>query len=242
MSDSGLSTKLLEVSKFVTTAFRSPSLQDCYDATASFYENVFGENQELYSDVIVEFLERRHPQRYRNALDLGAGTGILTRKLLRISDRICGVDFSFGMLEQATAAQYDSGDINYLAGNILSLPLADKRFDLIVALGVMTHILPEHFEDFVREIDRVADESAEVVIAMTPLPWRLFFARRESFEVTAADRILTASYNFVQETLGLDERRGVYCPELFRAEFGKRGYCVEHHTIKNLALVVARRA
>lgn len=240
MGNSSLPTKLLSVSRFATTAFRSSSLRDCYDATASFYEDVFGENQELFSDVVIQFLKDRRPEQYWQALDLGAGTGILTRKLPRVSDKVCGVDFSFGMLQQAAAAQGDSGSIGYVAGNIFSLPLADDTFDLIVALGVMTHILPGYFEAFLREVDRVAATSADIVIAVTPLPWRLFFARRESFEVTAADRLLTASYNFVQEALGLDERRGVYNPELFRVEFGKLGYCVEHRTIRNLVLIIAR--
>lgn len=231
----------LDLGRFIVSAVQSSSLKDCYDDTASIYSNVFGENQVRFSRVIVDFLRRRHPPRYKNALDLGAGTGILTRRLPEICDNIYGIDFSLAMLEQAIVEQGSSSSPKYVVGDIFSLPLSQGRFDLIVSLGVITHILPKDFERFVQGIDGVAGDAAEVVIGLTPLPWRLFAAGRHSFETTCVDRFLINLYNMLQKAFGMDERRGVYYPETLGEEFIKYGYAVEHHAIDDLAIFVARR-
>lgn len=235
--------KWLDRGRFIVSAIQSPSLKDCYDDSAPIYSNIFGENQGRFSSLIVDFLKERHPypSRYQNALDLGAGTGILTRKLSEISDNVYGIDFSVRMLEEAIVEQDCSSSPKYVVGDIFSLPLLRRRFDLIVSLGVMTHILPEDFERFVQEIEGVAGDSAEVVIGLTPLPWRLFSAGKHSFETSYVDRSLINLYNMFQKALGVDERRGVYCPETVGEEFNKYGYAVEHHVIDDLALFVATR-
>jgi ubiquinone/menaquinone biosynthesis C-methylase UbiE len=145
------------------------------------------------------------------------------------------------MLEQAGSSKRDQGGINYIAGDVLALPFPDKQFQLITALGVMSHILPQGFPRFVGEIDRVATESAVVVIAQTPLPWRLFFARRSAFQPTLLDKALAALYNLLQTTMGLDERRGVYTPEVVSNEFSKHHFSVEFHIVQNLSVMIACR-
>jgi SAM-dependent methyltransferase len=235
------SERWVHLSRFISSAFRSSSLRECYEQTAAFYEKIFGENQVFYSRMIVALLDQRYGRNFHNALDLGAGTGILTRKLRLVSGVVCGVDFSAAMLEQAVLENPRAGGASYVAGNVLALPLPDRQFDLVTALGLMTHILPKDFERFVREIDRVAADSAVVIIAMPPLPWRLFFARRPSFQPTAIDKALSISYNLLQAALRLDERRGVYVPAVFSEAFAKHGFLVEHLIVENLSLILASR-
>lgn len=240
MNSHPVTNKWLNLAKFIVSAIRTPSLKECYDASACVYENIFGRNQEFFANVMVELLREQRRGKYERALDLGAGTGILTRKLSDVCDRVCGIDFSHGMLEQAII-EAGSSQSHYIGGDVLALPFPDDEFDLVVSLGLITHILPKHFAAFVSEMDRVAAPSATILIAITPLPWRLFSPRRSSFEPRLVDKALINGYNLFQKSFKVSERRGVYEPATFRAEFGKHGYGVEYSISHSLTLVTASR-
>lgn len=71
---------------------------------------------------------------FRRALDLGCGTGRLTRALAQYG-RVVGIDASRAMLAQAQRE-------NVLAlaqGDAFALPFADASFDAVVALRVVFH-------------------------------------------------------------------------------------------------------
>ena len=72
----------------------------------------------------------------RDVLEVGCGTGHWVIELLPLVRRIVGLDFSFGMLEQAHAQNdkllLTNGDANHL-------PFPSESFDLVLSLNALQH-------------------------------------------------------------------------------------------------------
>ena len=70
-------------------------------------------------------------------LDLGCGTGNYTTALLQIAKNVIGIDLSKGMIEQARA-KYPA--IQFIHGDITSLPFDSEIFDGAFSIQVLHHI------------------------------------------------------------------------------------------------------
>jgi SAM-dependent methyltransferase len=83
------------------------------------------------------------PDRCESALDVGCGTGRLTRELRRVAPRVTGVDRDERCIEAARArAEADGGPggLDYRCGDFLGLPWPDGGFDLITAVASVHHM------------------------------------------------------------------------------------------------------
>ncbi len=228
------------VGRFISAALKSRRLRDCYNACAWMYDDIFADNQNQYSEIIVDYLSGVDRASSR-AVDLGSGTGILTGKLARICSHVIGVDFSIDMLRRAPQMDRKVPEVSSVAGDIFALPFSDNRFDIVTCLGTITHILPKDFHGFVSEIDRVSKPNSDVLVAMTPLPWRLFAARKGSFSPGVIDWPMIHLYNFFQALSGMTERRGAHSVETFVDAFEPFGYTVRCHEVDSLIMIHARR-
>ena len=75
------------------------------------------------------------------ALDVGSGTGNLTRKLIALGAHVTAADLSPKLLAEITRRLGDSGQVTTLALNGRNLqPIPDGAFDLAVAYSVLHHI------------------------------------------------------------------------------------------------------
>jgi len=91
-------------------------------------------------DVIASLLPRR---RFASALDLGCGTGLLTRRLAPHSDAVLGIDISAAAVAQATAAHADVANLRFVQGDICRLPESlDGGFDLMVLVDSLYYLPP----------------------------------------------------------------------------------------------------
>jgi SAM-dependent methyltransferase len=79
------------------------------------------------------------PAGCERALDVGCGTGRLARELRRVVPRVTGVDRDERSIEVARS-NGGAGDIEYLCGDFLELPLAPGRFDLVTAVASLHHM------------------------------------------------------------------------------------------------------
>ncbi len=72
----------------------------------------------------------------RDVLEVGCGTGRWVLELFPLVQRIVGLDYSFGMLEQAQAQNeallLTNGDANHL-------PFPSESFDLVLSLNALQH-------------------------------------------------------------------------------------------------------
>jgi SAM-dependent methyltransferase len=79
------------------------------------------------------------PARCDSALDVGCGTGRLTRELRRVVPHVTGIDRD----EQSIAvarSHAGAGDIEYRCGDFLGLPLRSGGFGLVTAVASLHHM------------------------------------------------------------------------------------------------------
>jgi 2-polyprenyl-3-methyl-5-hydroxy-6-metoxy-1,4-benzoquinol methylase len=82
------------------------------------------------------------PAGCERALDVGCGTGRLTRELRRVIPYVTGVDRDERSIEVArsSALSAEVGDIEYRRGDFLDLALAPGGFDLVSAVASLHHM------------------------------------------------------------------------------------------------------
>jgi ubiquinone/menaquinone biosynthesis C-methylase UbiE len=94
-------------------------------------------------------------------LDIGCGTGFMTRHL---RGRVTGLDRSLGMLTVARSRLVG----HLVTGDALRLPFRDASFDRMFAGHVYGHLTGERARAFLHEADRVAPELVVLDAALRP--------------------------------------------------------------------------
>src|SRR5436190_946214 len=94
-----------------------------------------------------------------HVLDLGCGAGtdtLVAALMVGTEGRVTGIDMTPGMLAKARASAGQLGleNVDFVEGEVESLPFADERFDVIVSNGVI---------DLVPDKDAVFSELARVL-------------------------------------------------------------------------------
>ena len=130
-----------------------------------------GNSPELYQRYLVpavtsiwasDLVGRVEPQPGQSILDIACGTGIVARLVReRIGvGRVVGLDLNEGMLAVARSVPSHGAPIEWCAGSALSLPFADRSFDIVYCqLGL------QFFPDrrlALREMKRVLVQSGRV--------------------------------------------------------------------------------
>jgi SAM-dependent methyltransferase len=96
--------------------------------------------QGLKYEKLVALLPRK---RFKNALDLGCGLGLLSQKLALRADRVLGIDFSATAIEHAGRRASAFDNLAFELGDILDLPSSlDGKFDLVVVADVLYYLSP----------------------------------------------------------------------------------------------------
>lgn len=82
-------------------------------------------------------------RRFSQALDLGAGLGLLARRIADRADAVLGLDISQGAVEQARALHADAANLRFERGDVRDLPASlDGRFDLVVLADTLYYLPP----------------------------------------------------------------------------------------------------
>jgi SAM-dependent methyltransferase len=112
---------------------------------------------DLHPAIVRRICEVTGRARFASALDVGCGTGLSTRAIARVADRVVGIDSSPEMLGQATGGP----GISYQQARAESLPFADRSFDL-VNVGLAFHWFAP--DAFLGEARRVLRDDGWLVI------------------------------------------------------------------------------
>ncbi|TMR01840.1 methyltransferase domain-containing protein [Actinomadura soli] len=113
------------------------SVEDGYDRLAPKFDHTPFRTPESVLDATADALRPLGP--FGEGLDVCCGTGAGMRVLQPLCEgRICGVDFSSGMLAQARGAHPDA---EWVRADVRALPF-DEGFDLAVSFGALGHFLP----------------------------------------------------------------------------------------------------
>ncbi|HAF16176.1 MAG TPA: hypothetical protein DCK93_04300 [Blastocatellia bacterium] len=134
--------------EYVLTATKNEARAGSYyDKIAAFYDLTFKLNG--YGRSLDQYLANYPLPVSRGAkiLDAGCGTGLLTLALLRTLHfpvSITALDLSATSISAARKAVDESPgrtrDVSFAEGNLLSLPLSDNSFDLVVTSGALEYV------------------------------------------------------------------------------------------------------
>lgn len=102
------------------------------------------------------------PRQPDSILDIGCGTGRVTRQLSKKCDKVVGVDIAEGMVTFAN--QSPSSNVHYIAADAEHLPFKDASFDQVFSTMALQWCddLPGAF----REIERVLMPDGSAVLAI----------------------------------------------------------------------------
>ena len=80
-------------------------------------------------------------RRFRSALDVGCGLGLLSSRLAPRVDEVLGVDIAQTAVDRATATFAGCANLTFQQGNVLDLPRSlDGRFDLVVIADTLYYL------------------------------------------------------------------------------------------------------
>jgi SAM-dependent methyltransferase len=141
----------------------SRHIQACYDAVARGYAARFAD--ELAHKPLDQELLRRFASEVRGrgqVYDLGCGPGQTTAFLHACGVSVRGLDLSAESLREAR--QRNPG-IEFEAGDMLSLPLADSSLAGVIAFYSIVHFSPEQLRRAFDEIHRVLRPGGLLLLA-----------------------------------------------------------------------------
>ena len=120
------------------------------------------------SNVMQEHLDRYYfAQTYvkgKRVLDAACGTGYGTRLLAQVADHVTGIDISPTAINHARK-KYPVIALDFIEGDVLSLPFPDSSFDVVVSFETVEHI--KEYQIFIRECRRVLTPNG-ILICSTP--------------------------------------------------------------------------
>jgi ubiquinone/menaquinone biosynthesis C-methylase UbiE len=117
----------------------------------------------LLSDVITKLkLSKEH-----HVLDVGCGTGMISRKIAAHVSYLTAIDFSAGML--AIARRHPMPNVTLLQANAAKLPLKEKVFDRVLCYFVIANFLDDDFtRSVLTQLIRATRKGGFVLIGNTP--------------------------------------------------------------------------
>ena len=145
-------------------------------------------------------------------LDVACGPGLLACAFARVAKHVTGVDMTPAMLEQARKTQHEQGlkNVNWLPGNVYSLPFPPSQFSIVSSRFVFHHLQDPLAA--LQEMKRVCKHGGRIVVAdMAPQP-----AKADA--LNASERLRDPSHVRalpVDELRGLFTQAGLGAPQLF---------------------------
>jgi SAM-dependent methyltransferase len=85
---------------------------------------------------------------FERAIDLGAGLGLMSRRLASRADEVVGLDISTSAVLQANAAYADLPNLRFIQGDVTNLPTSlTGNFDLVVVADTLYYLPPPLLDD-----------------------------------------------------------------------------------------------
>jgi len=145
------------------------SSKDSYRRTIEEQIAFAGKGHDFYTrvkaDHAIGVIARQLPgTQHPDVLDIGCGHGYIHPMLAAAGYRVTGVETADEVLELAREDNPDNTYITYIAHDGQHLPFPDETFDVVMAVGVMHHVPPDEWPNFLTEARRVLRPGGLVLI------------------------------------------------------------------------------
>jgi ubiquinone/menaquinone biosynthesis C-methylase UbiE len=124
-----------------------------------WFETPIGALVKKYENALL--LELLQPRPEEVILDVGCGTGVFTRNILKLGPRITGLDISYPMLRRAEL-KLKGFPFRAVAGDMKGLPFADESFDRVVSMTALEFLVDG--QAAVQDLLRVTKKGGVVVV------------------------------------------------------------------------------
>jgi demethylmenaquinone methyltransferase/2-methoxy-6-polyprenyl-1,4-benzoquinol methylase len=121
-------------------------------------------NQQWFDEVAVVAAALEQVGPVGSVLELAAGTGIWTERLLRIGERVTAIDASPEVIA-LNRQRVDSPRVTYRQADIFAWePAPDERYDLVFFSFWLSHVPPEELAPFLDRVSRAVSPGGHVFI------------------------------------------------------------------------------
>ena len=124
-----------------------------------WFETPIGALVKKYENELL--LDLLQPGPGERILDVGCGTGVFTLNILAFGPRVTGLDISQPMLKRAEH-KTQGYPFRSVAGDMLSLPFEDERFDKAVSMTALEFV--EDAKGAVADLFRVTKKGGVIVV------------------------------------------------------------------------------
>lgn len=180
-----------------------------FDLWADDYDKVVGlsdDDQSYpfagYKEVLARIYQVIMAKDNATVLDIGFGTGTLTKKLYDQGCEIWGQDFSSKMIEQAAAKMPDAHMFSGDFSNGLVEPLLQQKYDFVVATYSLHHLTDDCKVALIKQVMGLLKERGSILIG------DVAFANRHDLEICQSnageewdDEEIYFVYNELQQAL-----------------------------------------
>jgi len=150
--------------KVLVAALSSKSNREFYDRISPVYDQCFVAHK-LHANNMVKILLERYKGREKNTLvlDLGCGTGLLSKILVSKGFDVLGIDMS---LESLRLLQQRESRINTIQADATLLPFTNGSCHAVVSLGAWRHF--SDIQQVIAEITRILKHDGLLIIGYFP--------------------------------------------------------------------------
>jgi len=156
-------SKLLLLVKVVWIGLCARSIKVFYDRISNIYDLVFQDHIIHIENIVNLFTSIYHEKRECTILDLGCGTGMLSKALIDHGFHVIGIDISMKSLR---ILQRTERRLTLIQGDVESLPFSGQHLKDLVCLGVWRHL--RHIGVVLDEICRVLSKDGNFILGYFP--------------------------------------------------------------------------
>lgn len=153
---------------------KQTEIRDYYDQSDYFesFADHYGARDSKFNRYARKYIFSIHyPHKGQRIVDLGCGWGNISLALMRLGFDVYGIDYSEQSVDLCRRGAIELGldPDRFVCADVAGLPFPDGAFDVIYTAGLVEHLYPDVFVDFVREARRILRSEGILVIG-TPNP------------------------------------------------------------------------
>ena len=138
-------------------------------------------------------------------LDLGSGRGLWISKLIAAGNRAIGVEYIGDIVRRANQDIKLHGFADrarFIQGDVRDIPLADQSFDAVTDIGVLQHLDPSDWNQYVSEIRRVIKPGGYVLnVSLSKETQRFLGFRPKTSAESRFEKFNVSYYFFTKDEL-----------------------------------------